>query len=147
MKSFAFSLERVLEWRGTQMRMEEARLQQLQQAVTQLDQRRRHIEEERVSGQRAVCRAAESSGAELGALAGYQIHSRMQLAKLAANRVECVQAVDAQRQRFTEARRQLKLLENLKQRRKAEWKDQFDKELEELASEAFLASWARLHTG
>jgi hypothetical protein len=42
-----------------------------------------------------------------------------------------------------EARRRLRLLERLKDRRMAEWRAARDKELEELASESYLAKWQR----
>jgi hypothetical protein len=42
-----------------------------------------------------------------------------------------------------EARRRCRLLEKLKERRRAEWEKARDRELEELASESFLARWNR----
>ena len=45
-----------------------------------------------------------------------------------------------------EARRRFRLLERLKQRRLEDWRLAGDKELEELASESYLARWTgRLH--
>jgi hypothetical protein len=45
-----------------------------------------------------------------------------------------------------EARRHFRLLERLKQRRLEDWRLAGDKELEELASESYLARWTgRLH--
>jgi hypothetical protein len=41
-----------------------------------------------------------------------------------------------------EARRRCRLLERLKERRLAEWTSARDRELEEVASESFLARWA-----
>jgi hypothetical protein len=46
-----------------------------------------------------------------------------------------------------EARRRFRLLERLKERRLAEWRLALDKDLQELASESYLAGWARrMHT-
>jgi hypothetical protein len=42
-----------------------------------------------------------------------------------------------------EARRRLRLLERLRERRLAEWCSARDKELEDLVSEAYLAKWKR----
>jgi len=45
-----------------------------------------------------------------------------------------------------EARRRFRLLDSLKQRRFEDWRLARDKELEELASESYLARWTgRLH--
>jgi hypothetical protein len=42
-----------------------------------------------------------------------------------------------------EARRCCRLLERLKERRRAEWQAATDREMEELAAESFLAGWSR----
>ena len=52
----------------------------------------------------------------------------------------------AGRSAMLEARRRFRLLERLKQRRLEDWRLAGDKELEELASESYLARWTgRLH--
>jgi hypothetical protein len=42
-----------------------------------------------------------------------------------------------------EARRRCRLLERLKERRKGEWDIAFNRELEAVAAESFLAQWNR----
>jgi hypothetical protein len=42
-----------------------------------------------------------------------------------------------------EARRRFRLLERLKDRRMAEWKQAGDREIEEVAAESYLARWSR----
>ena len=46
-----------------------------------------------------------------------------------------------------EARRRCRLLERLKERRLAEWTTARDRELDELASESYLAKWNRQQAG
>ncbi len=54
---------------------------------------------------------------------------------------QCEQRLAAQRKRWTEARRRCRLLEKLKERRRAEYDYEMNRELESLASETFLARW------
>jgi hypothetical protein len=57
--------------------------------------------------------------------------------------VECQKTFETQQSIMLEARRRCRLLERLKDRRLADWTSARDHELDELASESFLAKWAR----
>jgi hypothetical protein len=80
-------------------------------------------------------------GRDLEALEEHRAHVRSETARLVAHRAECARAAAAQEAAMLEARRRLKLLERLKERRLAEWKAASDRELEEIASESHLARW------
>jgi hypothetical protein len=45
-----------------------------------------------------------------------------------------------------EARRRCRLLERLRERRRAEWKTENDRELEQVAAESYLARWGRVQS-
>jgi flagellar biosynthesis chaperone FliJ len=62
---------------------------------------------------------------------------------LAQRRVEGEKKLEECRNAMLEARRRCRLLEKLKERRKADWTVALNRELEELASESYLAQWNR----
>jgi hypothetical protein len=87
-------------------------------------------------------------GRDLAALGSFRLHVRKKNAELAARRVECEARLAAGRGEMLEARRRLRLLERLRDRRFEDWRLARDKELEELAAESYLARWtSRLAAG
>jgi len=68
---------------------------------------------------------------------------RQEQGRLAAKRSECARMAAAQQASMLEARPRLRLLERLKERRLAEWTAACDREMEEVASESYLAQWGR----
>jgi hypothetical protein len=60
----------------------------------------------------------------------------------AGQEAQAQERADAQRGRMVEADRRVKVLEKLEERSRREWRRGYDKELEQLAAEAFLATWA-----
>ena len=141
MTSFRFRLQRVLELRRTQLEVEEARYQQRTAELAALDRTRAEVE---ASGIRAEIQVREWSpvaGHELAALDRFRLHVKAREADLVVQRMACVRKVDEQRRLMLEARRRMRLLERLRERRLAEWQAGSDRELEELAAESYLAKW------
>jgi flagellar export protein FliJ len=130
MKSFQFRLDRVLDWRRTEMEMEETRLRQLRLAQSVLDQEKAALEAARDNAGRALIAQATVSGAELQLLSGYNASVKLVCARLDEKRRASEQAAAAQQQKLLEARRRLRLLENLKERRRAEWKYEAERQME-----------------
>ena len=73
----------------------------------------------------------------------YRAHVRRSESRLAAERQACQRALAERKTALLEAQRRCRLLERLKERRHAEWREGVDRELQELASESFLARWNR----
>ncbi len=71
------------------------------------------------------------------------LRDRGRVKELALKRLECQKELAAQQAALVEARRRCRLLERLKERRATEWRSAADRELEELASDSYLAQWAR----
>jgi hypothetical protein len=57
--------------------------------------------------------------------------------------VECLKELAARQAALLEDRRRCRLLERLKERRWAEWQLARDRDLEDLASDSYLAQWTR----
>jgi len=121
MKGFQFRLERVLDWRRTEMNLEESRLKQLHGAIALLDQERAAAETSRDEAARAVVSRSSVDGTELQLLAAYREAVRLYATRLGQKRREREFELASQQQKLLEARRRLRLLENLKERRRAEW--------------------------
>jgi hypothetical protein len=83
------------------------------------------------------------AGRDVAALGSFRARVKMQEHQITARRVERQKALDAQGAAMLEARRRCRLLERMKERRRAEWQAASDQEVEQLASESFLAGWAR----
>jgi flagellar export protein FliJ len=142
MSSFRFPLQKVLDWRQTQLDLEEARLQQRAAALEAVDRSRAELEAASVQTEVEVRRWNPVAGRDLEALGGFRLHVRAREEALAAERAGCAAALAAQQAAMLEARRRCRLLERLKEKRLAEWKAATDREMEELASECFLAQWS-----
>lgn len=141
MKKFVFALERVSEWRQLQIAMESAKLEKLTAALRAVVQRAEALEREQDRNESAVIRADWTDAQALGALHEFRKYTRVQQELLRQQRADGERQVLAQRESLLEARRNARLLDQLKQRRQRVWQTGFDKELEEQAAEAYLARW------
>lgn len=130
MKSFHFRLDRVLDWRRTELEMEENRLRKMHATLAAIDRERAGLESTCDQACRALLARASVDGAELQLLSGYRTAVKLQCARLDQQRREGEKAAAEQQQRLMAARRKLRLLENLKDRRLAEWKYETDRQIE-----------------
>ncbi|MBZ5583370.1 MAG: hypothetical protein LAQ30_14405 [Acidobacteriia bacterium] len=146
MQPFRFSLDRVLAWRRTQLGLEEARFRQEMAAMAGIDRLRAEAEAAGVKAEMNVRGWRTVTGAELAALGEFRRAIQARKAEIAARRVRQVQKIAAQEAALMEARRRCRLLERLKEKRAGEWRSASDRELEEVASESYLAQWTRRAT-
>jgi hypothetical protein len=138
---FQFRLQKVLDWRRTQLEIEEAKFRHTAAALGAVDRARAELQAAAIHTECEVRRWVAIGGSDLGALAEYRGHVRSEEARLAARREACARAAAAQQAAMLEARRRCRLLEKLRERRLAEWKAASDREVEEMAAESFLAQW------
>lgn len=142
MKAFRFPLQKALELRARQLELEEAKLQQSVAALAAVDRERESLLEGRADAEALVRAGKAVAGEVLAALGAFRMHTETQVKRIAQKRAQQESAVEEQRKVMMEARRRLRLLEKLKERRYAEWSAAAAKELEEMASESYLARWA-----
>ena len=143
MKNFRFRLEKVLEWRRTELEIEQARLQQQTQALLELDSERANIEAAGIRSEIEVRAWQPLTGSDLVALAAFRRHVIAKEQQIEIRRQEARRKLESQKLAMIEARRRSELLERLKQRRLCEWQAAADRELEELAAESYLARFVR----
>src|SRR5580692_8054977 len=144
MSGFRFSLEKALDLRRLQLELEESRFQQQAAALLELDRMRDHMRASRAHAEAQVRAGGSAQGLDLAALGAFRLHVQAKEKALAQRRVEGEKKLEERRNAMLEARRRCRLLERLKERRKAEWDTAFNRELEAVAAESFLAQWNRV---
>jgi flagellar export protein FliJ len=143
MTRFHFRLQKVLEWREKQLELEEARFKQQVAALAVLDQACAELQSAGLQAERQVRSLSMVPASELSALSGFRRYVQIHGRDLAAQRAAAQIKLNAQQNAMLEARRRCRLLERLKDRRLSEWQAGVDRELDQVASESFLARWVR----
>jgi hypothetical protein len=141
MSSFRFPLQKALEWRQTQLELEEQKFRQQTAGLADLDRVRAEWVKSGADAERQVRLWSPIASEELTALGTYRLYARTRAEEVAIAREQARQKLEAQRGAMLEARRGLRLLERLRERRLAEWKAGQEKELQELAGDSYLARW------
>ena len=147
MKRFNFPLERVRQWRQTQLDLEHAKLQQLYQERRQLDLAVDRL----VSGvahaeQKVQVAAIEKqvlTSEQLANLDDYRLFAKREAQILARQQEELEVRITEQQKHLLEARRNYRLLDKLRGQALTEWEQNYNREVENLASELHLARWGR----
>jgi hypothetical protein len=143
MHSFQFRLDRVLDWHGHQYHVEQARLAVAMAAQEKAHQKLAKFHAECLAVERDVIGRREIAARDFHALGLFRLRARQVELELMQETQRAETAVRDQMQRVQDAQRRVRLLEKLRDRRLAEHKYLEEKELEELAAEAFLAKWDR----
>ena len=138
MTKFEFSLRRVLEFRRLHAHVARAALEASQAEREELRGRQRALAELRAAEEAAV----REPGTSLSVLR-LESHDRMQSyvlvtrERFAREQAQLENRIRAQRAVVVEADRQVGLLEKLEGRQQAHWQGLMDRELEELAADAY----------
>ncbi len=130
MKRFRFSLDRLLDVRKARLREVEIRYGAAMSAVTAIDRRIAEMNETREAHKEKLAHLATGRLAREEALAVRQFIDRTWLAMLRAHkeRKEAEEAAAVVRDELMEARRAVRVLEILRERRLIEWKYQAGRE-------------------
>jgi hypothetical protein len=143
MQAFRFTLEKALEIRARQLSLAELEFQRAAAALAHTDREREILLSARLSAESQIRRASALAGEDLLALEWFHRRSQKEERRLLHLRAEREQIVEERRAAMLEARRRLRLLERLRERRYSEWSARTAKEIEDLASESHLATWRR----
>ncbi len=142
MTSFRFPLEKVLRLRYTQLELEEARFRRQAAELATLDRALAEMEASAIGAEADLRAQKVVTGRDLAALGGYRMAVKEREEQIVQQRDACRRLVAERQAAMMEARRRFRLLEKLKERRLGEWEKARDRELEEIASESFLARWS-----
>lgn len=143
MKKFSFPLDRVLAWRNTQTRLEEAALEKLRAELRALDQQRSDVDRLLIDARDSLLGSRSASSMEIAALEHYRAAAAQHVVRIAHSRAALEQKIAKQMTAVAERRRDARLLEKLRERRMAEWNVAADREVEQLAEESYLSKFSR----
>lgn len=143
MKKFEFPLARVASWYQQELSLEQLALQNLQTQLLELDQQVQAIHLRKAAEQERMLGAATLNGYELQSLAGYTTHLLAEIDRLRPLRARLTKRIEEQKARVVVRHRKVRLMENLEQKRREEWRQALGKEEDALASELHLARIAR----
>lgn len=138
MKRFEFRLQRVLEWRDKRLEIEREKQRMLIAELAAIDSSIREHEEARNAPYDGVM-----TGLDLAALQQFRDRLERELVQLAQRRHECSIRVAQQNEAVVVAHRDVRLLERLRENMLQRWQRAADLELDQIASETFLAQFTR----
>jgi flagellar export protein FliJ len=142
-KRFTFPLETVLNWRSTQLRMENAQLQALEHERASIQRMAAALRDSRHNAAAEIAGAERTNGAELASLAAFEKQIRRRVLALEERARECAARIEKQKQRVMAADRAKQLLEKIREERLAEWTYESNRELEATAGDLYLSGWKK----
>src|SRR5690348_7351061 len=98
MTNFRFPLKRVLDWRRTQLELEEARYRQQAADVAALDRARAEVEAAGIRAELQVRQWTNLAGCDLSALDAFRLRVKVREAGIARQRSECARKLAEQQQ-------------------------------------------------
>ena len=142
MKKFTFPLGRVMDFRRMQAQIEEVKLESFYAQLRALDTREVALIEQGAQSEKALKAAASVSGEELERFSAYRSAAKAEQKRMDRARAECRKNIDAQLAVVTAKRRDVKLLERLKEQRFDKWEKEMFKQVDQRAEEVYLAKWS-----
>ena len=139
MKKFEFPLDRVLDLRRQQLEVERARLQTLRADLQRLESEKTEAQKRVEAARDHVRRGPSTTGQDLMAMSNFQKYIGRLGAEIDKKREKLSVRIAQQQAQTREAEKNVKLLEKLEARKRAEWTIGRDKELEELAADSYMA--------
>ncbi|MBI4907225.1 MAG: hypothetical protein HY820_26610 [Acidobacteria bacterium] len=143
MKRFHFQLESALAFRQQRYEAEQARMETLHLERRQLIQISQEAQRRLVEAQNLVVHSKTIDPSDLIALDSFHRATEEKKYRISMQVRELDERILKQRLVLMDATRELRLLEKLKKRRKAEWSAALDRETENDASDFYLAKWGR----
>jgi hypothetical protein len=130
-----------MDFRRMQARLEEVKLEGLYAGLRAIDSREVALTKQNVEAEKTLRSATSVTGHDLGLFSSYQQGMKSEQKRIDKVRAECRQRIEAQLAILTSKRREVKLLEHLKEQRHEKWEKEMFKEIDQQAEEAYLAKW------
>jgi hypothetical protein len=143
MKRFIFPLEHVLDYRRVHLQIEESKLQQLHAELNGIEGHAAALAADLAMSQRALVTAPSVTATEFATLDTFRRYTAFETVRADRARVDCRRRITVQTDAALQRRRDVRLLENLRDRRLRTWKAGLEKEIQQQAEESFLARVAR----
>jgi hypothetical protein len=143
MARFHFPLEKVLRWRLVQLAAEEAKQKQLLQEQVKLQTLGAELGVEKSKLCNSLATLPDLRGEDLRAMTAYSLRLKRLAESVAEQIARCERNLAIQRKKYRDAQQRCRLLEELKAKNIADWRQEQGRELETLAAESYLANWNR----
>jgi hypothetical protein len=143
MNAFRFRLERILHWRITSLKVEEARLEHIRFNLEVARAEREKLASAFVASKQSTGQQVLLRGADLHALDSYEGRLRTEIALAIAKMASLSEAIAKQSLVVSGCDRNVRLLERLRARRRLDWQKEANRELDELASDFSAGQWLR----
>jgi flagellar export protein FliJ len=143
MTTFHFRLQRVLEFRGTQFQVAESECHRAAARLRSIQAQQAALAARKSETRKAFANLPEAEGSDLMPLPDWYQWTEKAGSRLSSLERTAVEELQKHRDALIEARRKVRLLEKLRDKRQAEWQQQFDREIEELAADSTNSRYAR----
>jgi flagellar export protein FliJ len=143
MTAFKFRLEKVLQLKTSQARTEEFKLEALLRQQAQMQAEMDAADSSLLQARKSIESATFSSSAELLAFEHYKVRAEKERQEAQRKLTAHDEAVQKQRSAVVAARSGVLLLEKLREKRRADWQAEADKEVKDLAADFSAAKWLR----
>jgi flagellar export protein FliJ len=143
MGPFRFRLAKVMDWYKKQSHLEAERLRMAAEQVIRTKAEIVKHQNDVLAHQMEVLASPNPDAHELASLGPFQRRAKRQENWLQHKLRQNEEETERQRTVTQAAQRRLRLIEKLRERRLAEYQYEFSREIEEVASEAYLARFAR----
>jgi flagellar export protein FliJ len=142
MKKFRFSLDAALQLRRRRVEAEEEQFRQIGTALEAVAAAARQLTSELREAEDGAG-VSLTTAVELQSLDSFRAAAARKLRDFEFQRESIRRDLARQQQRLVTARRDEELLLKLKAKARAQWQAAADKELQDIADEAYLSQWAR----
>lgn len=144
MKRFRFPLDAALLLRRRRVEVEESQYRQIANALGAVAAAARQLASEVQAAEEDVVGISVNTATQLQSLDRFRSAAARRLREFEAKSVAIRRDLARQQQRLVDARRDEELLLKLRAKARAQWELDADKELQDIADEAYLSQWARL---
>jgi flagellar export protein FliJ len=143
MTTFKFRLERVLDYRRTQFQMAESQYRLAGAKLHEIRIRRAALANRKLETRKIFAQLTDVAGQDLASLPDWYRWTEITDGHLHKMEQAAAQELHNRRAALIDAQRKVKLLEKLRDHRRTQWQADFDRELEELASDSTNSRYAR----
>ncbi|MCS7044457.1 MAG: hypothetical protein NZR01_16860 [Bryobacteraceae bacterium] len=141
MKKFRFPLDRLLNYRRARLAAEQAKLEKILAEQRALRERRAALEREDRMIRESLLHLPVLTSVELEAAAAFRRFAEAETVRLLSAEGELASRLERQREALVAARREVEVLERLRERKREDWRRELDREMETQVAELVIARW------
>jgi flagellar FliJ protein len=141
MKKFSFPLDRLRMLRQSKLEQQEERMRRLLAEHLELERQKAQIEQEEVSAMDRIRELRVVGVDELQAVDSFRRWADLERIRLRSVEGELLSRIERQREALLAAQRDVEALNNLRERRYENWRQEVDKEMESTVAELVVARW------